>query len=61
MRYGLQHAFEVAEACGVLHNLAVRWGDIMPRDMFEDGENGNGPDEDDDDVIDYNLLPRYHL
>ena len=36
MRYGLQRAMRVIESCAVLHNLAIRWGDILPRYMFED-------------------------
>ena len=36
MRYGLQCAMRVIESCVVLHNLDIRWGDILPRYMFED-------------------------
>ncbi len=43
MRYELQRAFRVVEACGVLHNLSVCLGDIMPRYLYEDEEPGLDP------------------
>ena len=43
MRYELQRAFRVIEACGVLHNLSIRWGDVMPRYLYEDEEPGLDP------------------
>ncbi len=43
MRYELQRAFRVIEACGVLHNLSIHWGDVMPRYLYEDEEPGLDP------------------
>ena len=40
MRYDLQKAFDVIEACAILHNLSIKWNDIMPRWMYDDGEDG---------------------
>jgi hypothetical protein len=60
MRYDLQKAFDVIEACAILHNLSIKWNDIMPRWMYDDGEDGRELRGADDVVIDYNALPRFY-
>ena len=41
---------QVLESCAVLHNMALRWGDMASTFFEEDSDD----DEDDDDDDDYN-------
>ena len=60
MRYNIDNAFLAIQSCVILHNLSIRWGDILPnRDMFEDGPDGFDDDDDDDNVVNYDEVPRY--
>ena len=43
MKYELDQAFRVIEAISVLHNLAIRWNEILPRYLNEDEELGLDP------------------
>ena len=48
----------VIESCVILHNLSVRWQDIMPRYMYEDDLPDQVQQPVPNVVMDYNNLPR---
>ena len=44
LRYDVSNSMNIVEMCCVFHNMSIDMGDVMPRDMFDDQENGR-PDQ----------------